>query len=453
MKLNSLATRDDVFKFIADSTIFGNLGLFVGAGLPMAILNNDYTRIALSWPQLLEKCCDNLQVDYNAIDKNGASYPQIATKVCRQYAELNGTTYDEAVNKLKQTLSTLTSWYPEKGKRQEYAQYFESLNPNWIITTNYDTIIESILTGKSYSLQPIDYMVAQQGLIPVYHLHGIRTYPNSIIITEEDYITLFRPNQYRQQKLPLTIKESVTLLIGYNLGDFNVLTAVDWSENVYLEQQISYPQDIIQFLRSDDPKVQPYRSHNNIVIVEFDDLSVLLSELKSVIDQSVTANKVRIKTAMRINEVLAASEEKDVKRFVDDEEFRKATLIYLNSENVYIISGFLEFFDKAISLTWNRASSSGAFHAYDENLIVLLDILTILDAKKIPPALMEAVVSKLNSVSYYIGDYMGKSQAAFKTWNARRPSIPDECIQEVQNISKDRNYFHVIELLKNNRVA
>ncbi len=50
-------------------------------------------------------------------------------------------------------------------------------------------------------------------------MHGIRTSPNSIIISQEDYISLFRPNQYRQQKLSLSIKESTTLIIGYGLGD------------------------------------------------------------------------------------------------------------------------------------------------------------------------------------------------------------------------------------------
>ncbi len=60
-----------------------------------------------------------------------------------------------------------------------------------------------------YPLSPDDQLVAPKGVIPVYHLHGIRTNPDSIIITQEDYIELFRPNQYRQQKLSLTLKESV----------------------------------------------------------------------------------------------------------------------------------------------------------------------------------------------------------------------------------------------------
>ena len=53
----------------------------------------------------------------------------------------------------------------------------------------------------------------------MFHLHGVRTNPKEIIIAQEDYITLFRPSEYRQMKLALTIKESTTLFLGYGLGE------------------------------------------------------------------------------------------------------------------------------------------------------------------------------------------------------------------------------------------
>lgn len=452
MILNALETKEDVFNFIAQSTIYGNLGLFVGAGLPMAILNDGYTEIALSWPSLIDRCCVGMEIDYSNIKKDGLSYPEIATAVCKQYVNDKGVNYEEAVKQLKYHISSVTSWYPEKIKRKEYAGYFGSINPKWVITTNYDTIIESILTGKGYSLSPDDYMVAQKDLVPVYHLHGIRTNPDSIIITQEDYVTLFRPNQYRQQKLPLTIKESVTVLIGYNLGDLNVLTAVDWSKNVYSTQTISYPQDIIQFLYCKNPKSKPYRTHNGIVILEFDNLSTTLSDLKVIIDEKVIANRKVIDLALALNSTLIACEEDDVKEFVDNEEFRQNMLKEINEESIYLINGFLEFFNKAIDLTWERARAAGAFFAYEQNLKILMDTLINLNIKKMPPALIEAVVSNLNSVAYYIGSHKGKSNAAYRTWNKERKKISDEAVDEIRNISKSRQYSQVIELITHNEV-
>jgi len=267
MPKDQIKTKRDVFNFIAEDTIFGNLGLFIGAGLPMAVMNSGRNKIALSWPELIEKCCKNMELNFKAIPKDGASYPQIASAVCKAYVIQAGVSYQNAVSVLKAEISRITCWYPEPEIRLEYAEYFRSLNPSWVITTNYDTIVESILTGKGYSLGPKDYMVAQKGLVPVYHLHGTRSNPDSIIITQEDYVTLFRPNHYRQQKLSLTIRESVTLLIGYNLGDFNVLSAVDWSRNVFTDQVrlAHYPLGICEVLITFKNKHKRFLCQNNYV--------------------------------------------------------------------------------------------------------------------------------------------------------------------------------------------
>src|SRR5689334_7842641 len=101
---------------------------------------------------------------------------------------------------LKQTIADLTSLYPASQARTEFKVYFNALNPKWIITTNYDTIIENILTGTGHSLEPKDQLSAPSGMTPVFHLHGIRTNPGSIVITQEDYVALFRPNEYRLQR-------------------------------------------------------------------------------------------------------------------------------------------------------------------------------------------------------------------------------------------------------------
>src|SRR5690606_37386099 len=178
---------------------------------------------------------------------------------------------------------SLTSWYPEKQQRETYGKILRDIAPGWIITTNYDLIIECLLTGKCLSLGPSDQLISPQNLIPIYHLHGIRTNPDSIIISQEDYISLFRPNQYRQQKLSLSIKESTTLIIGYGLGDVNVLTAVDWTKNVYSNQRINYPHEIIQLLFTDNPKGEPYRDRNDILIIEFKDLKTILTEIAELI--------------------------------------------------------------------------------------------------------------------------------------------------------------------------
>jgi hypothetical protein len=448
MTLTSFNSNKDVYKFISQSSIYGNLGLFIGAGLPMAVLNDEWTKIALSWRELIHKCTDIMKVDFDSINKEGSSFPDIATQVCRLYSSNENVSYNEAVKKLKECIANLTSWYPEAEKRQEYQRYFESINPKWIITTNYDLIIESILTGKGYSLNPNDQMVAPEGFVPVYHLHGIRTSPNSIIITQEDYTALFRPNQYRQSRLPLTLKESVTVLIGYNLGDFNVLTAVDWARNVYTDNQVNYPHDIIQFYYTDKPKKKPYRDNNNIVIVEFDNLNSLLKKLSEVIDGERAEFLKNKKEIEEINDSLKYPNRTTAEQFIDNEDYRKAVLELFKENDYYLISGLLELFSKSLDITWERARPNLAFEAYNQNLKILLDILEMVNIKTMPPALIESVAYNLNHVAYYIGYSSGQSFEAKATWDNRKVLLPKEAIIELRNIAKARDYYRIKSLLK-----
>jgi len=74
-------------------------------------------------------------------------------------------------------------------------------------------------SGVCVAIGPNEVPSVRKGRIPCYHLHGVRTAPQSLVVTEEDYVRLFRPADYRQTKLATLLKESVTLVLGYGLGD------------------------------------------------------------------------------------------------------------------------------------------------------------------------------------------------------------------------------------------
>lgn len=449
MNTEKTITREHAINLISKSSVYGNLGLFIGAGMSMAILNDEWTEVALSWKQLIYKCAEEFKINLKEdIPIEGFSYPEIASEIAKKIAVDEETTYKIAVKKLKEKICELTSWYPESEKRIEYGEILESFDPSWIITTNYDLIIECLLTGKCLSLGPNDQLISPKNLIPVYHLHGIRTNPNSIIISQEDYINLFRPNQYRQQKLTLSIKESTTLIVGYKLGDVNVLTAVDWSKNVYLDQRINYPYEIIQLLFTNSPKKEPYRDRNDILIMEFKDLKELLLEIKDDINNERKKEKKKNTDLNKVSEIFKNPTEAHIKKFIDNLEFRKMVIKVISKYEVSLISSFLEMFSKAIDNTWTRAKPKGAFHAYDENLIILLDIIENIDITKIPPALLESIAYNLERVSYFIGNDQGESLAAYKTWNKRKKNIPENFKKELRNIASTRNYYRVDDLMK-----
>jgi ArsR family metal-binding transcriptional regulator len=448
MKKNEDISRDDALKLISKSSIYGNLGLFVGAGMSMAILNDDWTKVALSWKELIYKCAEEFDINLKEdIKTEGLSYPEIATEIAKLIAIKESLDYKVAIKKLKEKISELTSWYPENEKRIEYNRILEDIDPNWIITTNYDLIIECLLTGKCLSLGPNDQLISPQNLIPIYHLHGVRTNPNSIIISQEDYISLFRPNQYRQQKLSLSIKESTTLIVGYGVGDVNVLTAVDWTKNVYSNQRINYPHDIIQLLFTEKPNPKPYRDRNDILIIEFDDLKNILKEIGNLIIKEKKLDKEINENLKELNEIFQNPSEDNVKAFIDDESFRKNVIESISKNDVKLISGFLVLFSKSIDETWVRAEPRGAFWAYNENLQLLLDVIENIELSKIPPALLESIAYNLDHVSYYIGTSLGESRAAYGTWESRKDKIPKDTYWELFNIGRVRRYYNLKKLL------
>jgi hypothetical protein len=447
MAITSFTSKQDVYKYISSSASYGNLGLFVGTGFSKAVLNDDDNQIALSWGELLEKVCDKFDIDYNAIAKDRLGYPEIATKICLAYADKSGKTYDQALSEVKRRVSSLTSWYPNDKNREEFWAYFEHLSPAWVITTNYDLVIESLLTGKSIPLGPNDQLTNPKDVIPVYHLHGIRTNPEEIVISQEDYVSLFRPNEYRQIKLALTLKESTVLLLGYGLGDVNVLTALDWSKNVFKGGTVDFPQDVIQVLRKTNPNVTPYRDRNGILIVETDEIRHFFNEYVEVRKEEIVKEVNITKSLTNIQKMLNAPTQEIIKEFIDDIDFRNTLIQVLSSSPIYLASGFISFLDKCLTETWVRSEPKSAFEGYNQNLGLLLDILTGFSTKNIPPALFQTSAYGLERVAYYVGTNSGESWAAARTWDNRKSEISADMVKELKDIANQYSYIRLKQLL------
>ncbi|SES67101.1 SIR2-like domain-containing protein [Nitrosospira multiformis] len=445
--LPTLPTRNDVLDFLSRSASYGNLGAFIGAGFSKAVLNDDIEEIALSWRDLLEQASKKLSVNYKEIGKEGVSYPDIASAICKVHSETTGCEYGQSLVQLKSKISTLTSWYPNQTKREKFSKYLEVLSPSWIITTNYDLVIESLLTGKSAPLGPNDALSSRRGVIPVFHLHGIRTNPQEIIIAQEDFVALFRPNQYRQIKLALTIKESTTLLLGYGLGDVNVLTALDWSRNVFKSEQVNYPHDVIQILRTKEPRKEPYRDRNSIVILETADLSNFFDEFIAVRSKLLTSEGEEQAKLQKLAVKLDDADDGMIKKFIDDQKYRKQVLKVLSKFEMHLIAGFLSFLNKCIDETWERSAPNGNFEGYNQNLQIILDILTSFPQDRFPPALFQTVAYGLERVGYYVGEERGKSRSAYRTWVRRKTDLTSEMVKELKSFAEQHRYGDLCKLV------
>ena len=456
-----IKTKDDLFRTICNASRLGNLGFFIGSGFSKAVLEGNTRYQAYSWGELLKRCCEKLNVD-ESIMKSYCSYPELATNICKEYANLKGISFEDSVKEFKTKVSELTNSYPEQSQRENYGKWFEAIKPSWVTTTNYDTIIESILGGLALPISPNGCFCNINGMIPVYHLHGICYEPSEIIITNEDYTYMFRPNDYRQARLPFLIKESCVLMMGYGLGDINVITAVDWANNVYTNANEGYDFPIIQLLYTETPKADPYVNKDNVVIYEISSIENFFAELCEFLNGYKEEYKKQSEIVERMIKHYNDTEESNIQKYIDSDYYRTKQLDYikdLGPEYGYIYNSFFTFMRVVITKLNEMSEPDGAFEAYNKKLCIILDVLISIPIKKIPPSFFGMLASELNSVASYIdltGNHIpGKSWSATDSWMDYKKSIPQDVTDQLMRFSNSSrlNYFclrHMLDSIDNN---
>jgi hypothetical protein len=127
---------------------------------------------------------------------------------------------------------------------------------------------------------------------------------------------------------------------------------------------------------------------------------------------------------------------------------RLGMLQALSKYPIHLISSFVSFLNRCIDETWVRTEPNGAFQGYNQNLIIILDILTAFPINHFPPALFQTAAYSLQRVSYYIGDGDGKSWAAKKTWDERKNALAKEVVAERKSIADQHGYGNLKLLIE-----
>lgn len=446
--MEDIETKDDLFRVICNASLLDNLGLFIGAGFTKSVIEKS-GGIAYNWAELLEKCCEVMKVNADILKSTG-SYPQIATMICKQYSIDEKTPYTESVKILKGIIANIIDVTPSKDIRNDYSVFFNTLNINWIATTNYDMLLEDILCGKSLTISPESCFINVHNMVPIYHIHGIRNQPESIVITNEDYTYLFRPNDYRQARLPFLMKESLVVMIGYGLGDINVATAVDWSNNVFTNENKDYSFPIVQILWKETPNDTPYKDDSGIIIFEVCDIFNFFQELcnyygKYKLEYDNTISNIN----SYIEKFNEASSETINKYITNEEDYRKKVINFISSlgqEFGYVYISYLSFLRAVMNKLNQNALPNGAFSAYNDKLNVLLDIIITEPVGKMPISFLKFLAESLDSVAYYVGDKLGQSFESNATWNSRKGDIPQDTITALWDIIHASESYRYINL-------
>ena len=441
-------TKEKIYDLLCQSKRSCTLGLFIGSGFSKAVSNG----LMPGWKELLQRVSSIMKID-DSVFNQGYPYPTIASEICRLYSLNNeGVSRKDAERIFKYHIASQVN-EPVNEKQKERFSILSSLSPNWIVTTNYDFIIESVLSDHTLPINPDDSYIKTGDFIPVYHIHGSIADPDSIVITNEDYTQTLRVADYRHARLPFLIKESTVLMIGYSLNDINVLSAVDYSKNVYTNKPPYYDTPIIQLVYSEKPRLDPYVTDQGIVVLEISDICVFL---QGFIERDIEYQNEVKETQKKIQELIACftdASPKQIALFLDDANFRKnaiTKITQLPCEYWYIFSSFVSFINRSLGELWYKAYQPQAFLYYRDILRVVLDLIEYTQYDKVPIPYIDSIVDWFCEIAPRVGDELGQSFDAMRLFEKRSKSIPQAFIIEFEKRPYiNSKYTQAAELLKN----
>lgn len=247
--------------------------LFIGSGFSFRYLKKSYT-----WDKLLSKVCEDLygndemylDIKSACTTPNGyCSYPQMASIIETEFnkalekdrngkfKDINDLFYERMrygtkLSRLKIYIAKLLSDITIKDEAAEEISELKKVRKNIgsIITTNYDTFIESV-----FEFNPLvgNDILLSNPYGSIYKIHGCINDVSKMIITEDDYNRF--DEQYeliRAQMLSLFIHNPI-IFLGYNIGDDNIRKVL---------------KTIFSYIPANTPEADKVRK--NFLLIEYD---------------------------------------------------------------------------------------------------------------------------------------------------------------------------------------
>lgn len=186
-----------------------NLTVFVGAGFSK--LAETGTIKFPSWGELIE----NLKIDLNTEETD---FQMVAQYYCEKFGK----------QRLYQKLKELIPLYAEPSEL--HLQLFKTMQPKYVITTNWDNLLEKTIKDNSLSYNLIktqDNLGTSNKSRKLIKVHGDLDEEN-IVFTEDDYLDYSENNPVFDVILKNVFSTTTVLFLGYSYSDSNLKEVVRW---------------------------------------------------------------------------------------------------------------------------------------------------------------------------------------------------------------------------------
>lgn len=199
-----------ILEKIQTAKACGNLALFIGAGFSMCENPRKYK----SWDGVTKKLIDELKCDKNLGN----------LKISELYK------LEFGKEKLKEAVM---SSFPKTDEAGELHKALVSLNPHYIITTNWDKLIDDAILN---STNIFDIIVSDSELScsinnsKYIKMHGDFEHAN-FVYTESDYLHYSENFPLIENFLKSIFSTHVTVLLGYSFNDIDLKQIIGWVKN------------------------------------------------------------------------------------------------------------------------------------------------------------------------------------------------------------------------------
>lgn len=153
------------------------------------------------------------------------------------------------------------------------------LNPDHIITTNYDTLIENTRNPKNRLYKCVykdEDLLKQSNNHYIIKMHGDIDDLDSIVLKEKDYISYSQTHVLIETKIKSLLIDHTFLFVGYSLNDYNLKLILGWinylaKENNVLEDR---PRNYIIQIDNKPTKdyIEAYLKESNVYVINTNDL-------------------------------------------------------------------------------------------------------------------------------------------------------------------------------------
>lgn len=208
--------------------------LFVGSGFSRRYLGLE------DWNALLHRFSAGLKpYEYYLASADG-KLPRVASLLAADFhqhwwgadsykesREKNKTKAKDGTSALRIEICNHIVASSQEGPQKQYSEEIEllsKLNVDGIITTNWDTLLESLFPDYKVFIGQNELLFSNtQAIAEIYKIHGSASRPASLVLTEEDYNGFHAANPYLAAKLITIFVEHPVVFIGYSLTDPNIL--------------------------------------------------------------------------------------------------------------------------------------------------------------------------------------------------------------------------------------